>query len=96
MNKAWNWLVNLYQTNAKFRGFAQAVEGGAITGLLMATTNGFDLSKKGLTALAAAIVGGVIAAVRNYLVNRPGQPAMPEPPLPPPVPIDAPKTQGEK
>ena len=91
MNKVWNWLKNLYQTSTVFRGFAQAIEGGLVSGFLMATANGFDFSKKGLQALAAGLIAGVGLAVRNYLVNRPGQPAVPLPPLAPPTPIDAPR-----
>ena len=70
-----NWLVNLYKTNNIFRGFIQAVEGGSISGFLMASANGLDFSKKGLTALGAAVLGGVLTAIRNYFVNRPNQPA---------------------
>lgn len=91
MNKAFNWLTNLYKSNSTFRGFVQAVEGGVIGGVAMATTNGFDFSKKGLATLGAAVLTGIAAAIRNYLVNRPGQPAVPLPPVEPSMPIDAPK-----
>ena len=70
-----NWLINLYKTNAWFKGFVQAVEAGCFTGFVTATTNGFDFSKKGLIALGVGIGSGVMVAVRNYLVNRPNQAA---------------------
>jgi len=69
------WLTNLYTSNGTFRAIVQAVEGGVITGFLMATANGIDFSKKGLTALGAAVAGGIVTALRNYFVNRPDQPA---------------------
>lgn len=49
--------------------FIQAVEGGAAIGFVTATTNGFDLSKKGLVALAAAAGTGALMAVRNLVIN---------------------------
>lgn len=69
-----NWIINLYRTNARFRAFAQAIEGGVILGFISATTNGFDWSKKGWTALGSAMGGGLIVAVRNYFLNRINQP----------------------
>ena len=71
-----NWLINAYKTNTLFRGIVQAVEGGLIVGFITATTNGFDFSKKGLTALGAALVGGIVTALRNFFLNRPDQPAV--------------------
>jgi hypothetical protein len=73
----WKSIVNYYNTNTTFHGFVSAIEGGAGMGLMMATANGFDFSKKGLTALGTAVLGGVGIAVRNWLKNRPGQPAVP-------------------
>lgn len=72
-----NWLKRQYQTNGWFRGFVQAVEGGALAGLATATAAGFDLSKKGLTVLVASVGTSILVAIRNYLVNRPGSPAGP-------------------
>ena len=69
-----NYLVNLYKSNSTFRAVVQAVEGGLVMGFLTATTNGIDFSKKGLTALGSALLGGVIVALRNYFTNRPNQP----------------------
>lgn len=71
-----NWLINLYKTNSSFRGVVQAFEGGAITGLFIATANGLDFSKKGMTALVAAVLGGGVTALRNWYTNRPNQPAI--------------------
>ncbi len=97
MNQFLNWFLNLYRTNAQFRGFVQAAEAGALLGVGSISVDSADLfTKHGLKHVVIAIVGGVVVAVRNYLVNRPGQPAVPLPPLPPPVPLDAPKTQGDK
>lgn len=73
-----NWFLDLYRNNANFRSAVQAVEGGAAMGFITASTNGIDFSKKGLVALGASVVGGVIVAIRNYLLNRPGQPAVPK------------------
>jgi hypothetical protein len=74
------WLKNLYQNNLTFRAIVQAVEGGLIVGFLTATANGIDFSKKGLVALGSAVVGGIITAIRNYFLNRPGQPEILTPP----------------
>lgn len=77
MKQALQSLINFYNTNKTFHGFVAAAEGGAFMGLLTATANGVDFSKKGLTALVVAVAGGIGVAVRNWLKNRPGQPAMP-------------------
>lgn len=73
-----NWIIQQYRANAWFRGIVQSIEGGVITGFLTATATGIDFSKNGLKVFGASIVGGVVVAVRNYLINRPGQPAMPK------------------
>lgn len=65
----WNKLNSLYQTNSTFRLVVQSVEGGAMLGFITATANGFDLSKKGLVALAAGMGGGVLVAIRNLVIN---------------------------
>jgi len=97
MKSFWNWLSNLYTTNTQFRGFVQAVEAGVLMGLGSVSLDSSELfTRHGLKHLVVALVSGAIVAIRNYLVNRPGQPAVPLAPLPPPIPIDAPKTQGEK
>lgn len=73
-----NWFLDLYRNNSGFRTAVQVIEGGAIMGFVTASANGIDLSKKGVTALGASILGGVIVAVRNYFTNRIGQPAVPK------------------
>lgn len=72
-----DFLKKLY-ANPFFHGLVAAAEGGAIGAV---TDAGFDagqlMTKAGAKHLAIAVVTGVAIAVRNYLKNRPGQPALP-------------------
>jgi pantothenate kinase type III len=66
-------IIDLYKTNEVFRTAVQVVEGGLASGFLSATVDGFDLSKDGVRHLGAALVAGVVIAVRNYFKNRASQ-----------------------
>lgn len=66
----WSKLVNFYRTVPWFQKTVQALEGGLAFGFVTATTNGIDLSKKGLTALGASLVGGAVVALRNLLTQE--------------------------
>jgi hypothetical protein len=69
-------LVALYRSSAWFRGLVQAAEAGAVMSVASISLDPNDLfTRNGLKHVAVAVVGGVVFAVRNYLVNRPGQPA---------------------
>jgi hypothetical protein len=71
------YLKTLYQ-NPFIHGLVAAAEGGAI-GVLTDTALDFSeiTSSHGLKHLATAVIMGAAIAVRNYLKNRPGQPATP-------------------
>lgn len=71
------WLKDLYTTNSWFRGIIQAAEGGLLLAFVDFTAKGFDFSREGWKSLLVALGGGMVVAVRNYLVNRPGSPAGP-------------------
>lgn len=67
----WASIVNYYNTNRAFHGLVAAVEGGVVMGFLTATTNGIDLSKKGLAVLGSSILGGIVMALRNRFTQPP-------------------------
>jgi hypothetical protein len=69
-------LIALYRTNAWFRGLVQAIEAGAILGCASISLDPSDIiTSHGLKHIGIAVGGGILVAVRNYLVNRPGSPA---------------------
>lgn len=73
MKRVYDYLINLYKTNEKFRSLIQAIEGGAIAAFLTATSDGFDFSKTGFKSLGVAVITGVAVAIRNYFKNRVSQ-----------------------
>jgi hypothetical protein len=77
MNNLLSTLKQLYQTPF-VQGLVAAAEGGAVGVLTDASLDYGELFQPhGLKHLATAVVIGAGIAVRNYLKNRPGQPAVP-------------------
>lgn len=71
------YLKTLYQ-NPFIHGAVAAFEGGVIGVITDATLDyGEIFQPHGLKHLGVAVVMGGVIALRNYLKNRPGQPATP-------------------
>ena len=73
--KLWKKLVAFY--NIPFvHGLVATAEGGAYAGLAAWFAMGLPLkSKQNWITLVGAVGGGALGAIRNYLKNRPNQPA---------------------